>query len=355
MCGLVGFYANPFPFTESTAEEILRRMTACLKHRGPDDDGQWIDPAAGIALGQTRLAIVDLSPLGHQPMHSASGDWTIVFNGEIYNFQELRQVIASTGVTFRGHSDTEVLVEGFALWGVQKTIEKCIGMFAIAAWNHRERQLTLIRDRMGIKPLYYGRVGGGRLGETWIFGSELKAFHPHPHFEPRLNRPVVPLFLRHNYIPAPYSIYEHVWKLPPGSLLTIDAAGQTTGPHTYWSVRESAVQAGHASPFTGSVEEATTQLEELLESSIGLRMIADVPLGTFLSGGIDSSLVTAIMQKLSSRPVRTFSIGFEDPEYDESPFARTIARHLGTDHTEHIVAGPEALDVIPLLPTMFDE
>lgn len=350
MCGVVGFYAPQAPMPLHEAEHVLRQMTNRLEHRGPDDSGCWIDGQSGVALGQTRLAIVDLSPLGHQPMDSANGEWTIVFNGEIYNFHTLRQELASLGVTFKGHSDTEVLVEGFNIWGVRPTIEKCVGMFAIAAWNHRERELTLVRDRLGKKPLYYGCIG-----QTWFFASELKALHPHPRFEPRLNRNAIPLYLRHNYIPGPYSIYEHIWKLQPGTILTINAQGQSTGPQTYWSMRKDASAKGLANPFQGTFEEALLQLENLLENAIELRMIADVPLGSFLSGGIDSSLVTALMQKVSSKPVRTFSIGFEDPAYDEAPFAKAIAQHLKTDHVEHIVSGREALDVIPLLPEMFDE
>ena len=324
-------------------------MTDTLVHRGPDDGGVWEDIRAGIALGNRRLAIVDLSPEGHQPMRSASGRYVLAFNGEIYNFWMLREELEGRGHPFRGHSDTEVMLAAFTEWGIEGALERFNGMFAFALWDREERSLHLARDRMGEKPLYYGRMG-----DVLLFGSELKALRAHPRFKGEVSRNALALYLRHNYIPAPYTIYEGIRKLPPGTRLTIDEAGNAPGPVPYWSAKEAA-ERGVANPFGGSEAEAVDELDGLLRDSIGMRMIADVPLGAFLSGGIDSSTVVALMQAQSDRPVKTFSIGFYEDEYSEADYAKEVARHLGTDHTELYVTPEEAMSVIPKLPTLYDE
>ena len=355
MCGLTGFLNRT---SDQTADELrvaVDRMAATLHHRGPDDTGFWIDPAAGIALGHKRLSIVDLSPAGHQPMTSACERFVIVYNGEVFNHNELRGELAAKGHSFRGHSDTEVLVEGFAEWGIVPTIQRCLGMFAIAVWDMQRRELTLIRDRLGKKPLYYGRFGS-----TLLFGSEVKALRAHPSFDGSVNRRMLGLFLKYSYIPGG-SIYEGVSQLRPGCLMTIALdddlywGGQRSDPQReYWSIHR-AVEQGQSEPFTESFDAATSSLDKLLTDAIGRRMVADVPLGAFLSGGIDSSLVVALMQKQSSRPVKTFTIGFEEEAYNEAPFAKQVASHLKTDHTELCVTAQQARDVIPKLPTIFDE
>ncbi len=355
MCGLTGFWNRS---RDQSAEELLAvvgRMTETLHHRGPDDTGTWCDPASGIALGHQRLSIVDLSPAGHQPMTSACGRFVSGDNGEIYNHPELREQLAAKGHSFRGHSDTEVLIEGFVEWGIVETIQRCIGMFAIAVWDTKYRQLTLIRDRIGKKPLYYGRFGS-----TLLFGSELKALRAHPAFRGDINRFALGEFLKRSYLPGP-SIYRDVTRLRPGCLLTIRYdyaawwAGNRDEPEQeYWAL-DRAVSHGQSHPFVGSYEDAVTSLDRLLTDAVGCRMVADVPLGAFLSGGIDSSVVVALMQKQSPRPVKTFTIGFEEEEYNEAPFAKRVAEHLQTDHTELYVNAQQARDVIPRLPTMFDE
>lgn len=329
-------------------EATARAMNDALRHRGPDDGGVWTDAAFGIGLGNRRLAIVDLSPLGHQPMFSPDERWVLVFNGEIYNFQALRSELESLGETFRGHSDTEVLLAAFVRWGVEDALKRCNGMFAFALWDRAQRRLHLGRDRLGEKPLYYGWMG-----QTLLFGSELKALQAHPHFRGEINRDALALLLRHNYIAAPHSIYENVCKLPPGSILTLNGDDRPS-PRAFWSLREAA-EAGVQNPFSGSPQEASEELEKLLHDAVGLRMIADVPLGALLSGGLDSSLVVALMQSQSSRPVRTFSIGFHEAKWNEAGHAREVARHLQTDHTELYVAPDDALAVIPQLPTLYDE
>ena len=327
-------------------------MATSLVHRGPDDFGEWTDPLTGIALGFRRLAIVDLSPAGHQPMVSASGRYVIAFNGEVYNFGAIRSELESAGLApeFRGGSDTEVMLAAFEAWGLEQAVVRFIGMFAFALWDRELRTLHLVRDRMGIKPLYYGWAG-----KTLLFGSELKALKAHPAFDGRIDRNALALMLRYDYIPAPYSIYRGYRKLPPGSILTLTADGQKdAAPLAYWSAK-SAAEAGVGDPFCGSDAEATEHLDRLLRDSIGLRMIADVPLGVFLSGGVDSSVVVALMQALSSRPVQSFTIGFREESYNEAHHAQAVSRHLGTDHTELIVSPEEAMAVIPRLPTLYDE
>lgn len=323
-------------------------MCDALSHRGPDDEGLWSDADAGIALTQRRLSIVDLSPAGHQPMVSADGRYVITYNGEIYNFQELRPELEARGIRFRGHSDTEVMLEAFAAFGIESTVKRLIGMFAIALWDRQTRTLTLIRDRLGIKPLYWAKLDG-----LFLFGSELKALRAHSGWTPRINRSAVATYMRHNYIPAPHTVYEHVNKLEPGSILSLPWQGE---PHIerYWDARQAAL-AGLSDPLRVCDSELINQLETLLKDSVRRRMVADVPVGAFLSGGIDSSTVVALMQAADAGPVRSYSIGFDIDGYDESKHAAAMARHLQTEHTELTVTSQQALDVIPRLADMYDE
>lgn len=350
MCGVAGFLGTTST-DGSDRMAVIARMTGTLRHRGPDDSGTWVDPEQGIALGHRRLAVIDLSPDGRQPMASACGRYIIVFNGEIYNFSLLRRELEGLGQRFRGHSDTEVILAAIAHWGLETAITRFVGMFAFAVWDRCERLLHLVRDRLGKKPLYYGWMDG-----VFLFGSELKALRAHPGFRTEVNRDALALYLRYGYIPAPYSIYKDVQKLPPGTLLTVRAGDASSRPEPvpYWSLREVA-ERGVAEPFTGSVEEAVSRLDALLREAVGLRMIADVPLGAFLSGGVDSSAVVALMQAQSNRPVRTFTIGFHEAAYNEAEDARGVAKHLGTDHTELYVTPEEARSVIPRLPLLYDE
>jgi len=352
MCGLTGvFSCNRKP----ELQNIITSMNNALTHRGPDDSGSWVDEYIGLALGHRRLSILDLTPAGHQPMHSACERYTIVFNGEIYNHLKLREMLMADGKApaWRGHADTEILLACFAAWGIERTLEATVGMFAIALWDREKQLLTLARDRMGEKPLYYGWQG-----ETLLFGSELKALKRDPEFKAEVDRNSLALLLRHSYIPAPYSIYKGISKLSPGHYVTlplgnIDAAKKAQ-PQAYWQMN-TAVQKGQANPFTGSAVEAVDLLEQELRSSIGEQMLADVPLGAFLSGGVDSSAVVALMQVQSKQPVRTFTIGFDEHGYDEAVHAKEVARHLGTQHTELYVRPEDALEVVPRLPTMYCE
>jgi asparagine synthase (glutamine-hydrolysing) len=346
MCGIAGFWDGRRSGRDPRA--ALERMTKSLAHRGPDDQGCWFDPETGVALGHRRLSILDLSPEGHQPMFSASGRFAVVFNGEVYNYRQIRQELRST--SWRGHSDTEVMLAAIEQWGLEPAIQRFVGMFAFALWDREQRTLSLVRDRLGIKPLYYGWTAC-----TVLFASELKALRYYPGFQPEINRDSVALFLRHNYIPAPHSIYHDVYKLLPGTIATFreTEAGQfSVSP--YWTVRAAAEQ-GMAHPYRGSPQEACEDLDALLREAVRLRMIADVPLGAFLSGGIDSSTVVALMQAQSSRPVKTFSIGFHQKEYNEADHAAQVARHLGTEHTELCVTAEDAISVIPRLAELYDE
>ncbi len=326
----------------------MRRMNDTIVHRGPDGDGVWVDEAAGIALAHRRLAIVDLSPLGRQPMESADGRWVIAYNGEIYNFQDLRAELEARGRTFRSHSDTEVLVEGVSAWGVEATMRRLVGIFALALWDRQNRALHLARDQMGVKPLYWGRFGG-----TVLFGSQPKALRAHKDFRAGIDRDALTAYFRFAYIPAPHSVYQGVHKLEPGCILTFRGGAEPVRT-TYWSL-EAAVQAGLSDRLDLSDAEAADRLEALLKDAIGRQMVADVPLGAFLSGGVDSSTVVALMQAQSSRPVRTFTIGFKEAGFDESADARAVAQHLGTDHTELTVEPAHALEVIPRLAEWYDE
>jgi asparagine synthase (glutamine-hydrolysing) len=354
MCGITGF-VQPVGLSPEWASSVLASMTREISHRGPDDEGAWIDGAAGVALGHRRLSILDLSPAGHQPMLSATDRFVIIFNGEIYNHLDLRESLNRP--QWRGHSDTETLLAAFEAWGVEESLRRCIGMFALALWDRQERLLTLARDRFGEKPLYYGWQGkGGRA--TFLFGSELKALRAHPACDRVIDRDALCLQLRHNYIPAPYSIYRGIHKLLPGHFLQLPArtagAGELPVSRAYWAMTE-AVRAAKADPFTGSDEEAVSTLDGLLRDAVGRQMVADVPLGAFLSGGIDSSTIVALMQSQSSRPVKTFTIGFAEEAYSEADQARAVASHLGTEHTELIVSPRQSLDVIARLPALYDE
>ena len=351
MCGITGFLDLSSSSSEQRLTALASQMADRIVHRGPDDSGLWVDAGSGIALAFRRLAILDLSPTGHQPMLSENGEYVIIFNGEIYNFSELRDELIAQGNTFRGHSDTEIMLAAIVSWGLEKAVRRFNGQFAFALWHSRDRKLFLVRDRLGIKPLYYGWMG-----KTFLFGSELKALRAHPAFAAEVERDVVNLYLRFGYIPAPYTIYKKIWKLQPGSILTVDPehCNPSLPPHSYWSAK-AIVEEGQAVPFDGSEQDAVEALDGLLRDSIAKRMIADVPLGAFLSGGVDSSTVVALMQAQSSQPVKTFTIGFHEAGFDEAAYGRAVAAHLGTEHTELYVTPQEARDVIPLLPSLYDE
>src|SRR5580658_5947430 len=349
MCGIAGFYAPEWRFDPT---DVLRRMNDTIAHRGPDAQGEWFDPARGVGLAHRRLAIIDLSDAGRQPMRSASGRYVIVFNGEVYNFLRIRTDLERLGHTFRGHSDTEVMLAAFEEWGVGPSLRRFVGMFAFALWDSVRGELTLARDRLGKKPLYYSVTNG-----TLVFGSEMKALRAFPGFNAPIDRQALTLFLRYSYIPAPHTINEGVRKLEPAHFIRFAARGHSVVElerHCFWNAAEIQAEAS-ANPVAATAEEATSQLDELLRDAVQLRMIADVRLGACLSGGIDSSLVVALMQVLSSRPVRTFTIGFHEDAYNEAHHARLVARHLGTDHTEVYLTPVETLAVIPKLPQMYDE
>jgi asparagine synthase (glutamine-hydrolysing) len=345
MCGIAGYWD-----AKRTLEhplEVLHRMGATLVHRGPDDSGNFHDAGTGIGLAFRRLSILDLSAEGHQPMLSASGRYVIVFNGEIYNFEEIRTEVGSHD--WRGHSDTEVMLEAFERWGVESAVQRFVGMFAFALWDRQERRLHLVRDRLGIKPLYYGLAGS-----AFVFASELKAIWQHPDFNAEIDRDALVLYMRHSYVPSPHCIYKGLHKLQPGCILTLDSEPATPQVQRYWSAQQVA-RTGQLSPLQVSDAEAIEELHQLLLRTVKLRMIADVPLGAFLSGGVDSSTVVALMQAQSQRPVKTFTIGFHEEGYNEAKDAKRVAEHLRTDHTELYLNSKDALDVIPLLPAMYDE
>lgn len=352
MCGFSGI----FQAQSSDLATIVTRMNDALTHRGPDDCGVWVDSDVGLAIGHRRLAIVDLSPAGHQPMHSNCGRFVIAFNGEIYNHMQLRHRLDGESLSphlWRGHSDTEVLLAGLARWGVETTLKSLVGMFAFALWDKQTRTLTFARDRMGEKPLYFGWQG-----DTLLFGSELKAITANPSFVKRVDRNALALLLRHNCVPAPYSIYKGITKLEPGHYVSLALhnlpAAKTATPLAYWRVND-AVESGIANPFQGTPTEAVDLLETQLRASIGQQMLADVPLGAFLSGGVDSSTVVALMQSQSAKPISTFTIGFNEGGYDEAVHAKAVSKHLGTHHTELYIRPEDALSVIPRLPTMYCE
>ena len=348
MCGLAGSWERRGGRNADELKRIARGMARLVESRGPDDAGEWADPEAGIALGHRRLSIVDLSPLGRQPMMSAGGTLVIAYNGEIYNFRELRAELEGAGASFRGDSDTEVLLEACAAWGFEQALGRCIGMFALVLWDRDARRLHLARDRLGIKPLYWARTARGLL-----FASQPKCFSAHPGWRPAVDRASFAEFVRHGYVNAPRCIYRDASQVRPGHILTIDSRGGVQ-ERCYWDV--GAVARGGIERRTRlDDEEAVEALDALLRDAVARRMVADVPLGAFLSGGIDSSTVVALMQSQSSRPVRTFSIGFNEKRYDEAVYASAVARHLGTNHTELYVEPDHTIDLIPTLAERYDE
>jgi asparagine synthase (glutamine-hydrolysing) len=359
MCGIAGSVSARLGESRDALLSIARAMGGALVHRGPDDSGEFVDEALQLTLSHRRLSILDLSPLGHQPMSSGSGKLVICYNGEIYNYRELSSELEKRGTRFRGSSDTEVLLAALEEWGIEDTLSRLVGMFAFALWDKEARTLTLARDRLGEKPLYYGWNSG-----AFLFGSELKALCAYPSFAGEIDRSALTLFMRHNYIPAPYSIYQNIFKLLPGSFLTLglDAlescpsgfcpwckAGDAGSPQYYWRPGRILEE-----PWTPEGD-APQQLERVLSESVRGQLVSDVPLGAFLSGGIDSSLIVALMQKASSSRIKTFSIGFSEAAYDEAPHAKLVAAHLGTEHTEWYVSPEDARSVIPRLPALFDE
>jgi len=358
MCGITGFLSAASAPHSAGPDRILNAMTDSLEHRGPDDRGIWFDADAGIGLGHRRLSIIDLSADGHQPMLSASQRYAIAFNGEIYNYRELSAELTRLGHAFRGHADTEVLLAAVEAWGLEDALRRANGMLAIALWDRKERRLHLARDRIGKKPLFYGW-----LGNTLVFASELKSFFAHPSFQLRVDPDSLALFLRHGYVPGPWSILRDVYKLPPGSSLSLTAADAASGGRNHDPVRDcqrywdsqQILGAAVADPIRTDARATTDMLDSVLRDAVAMRMHADVPLGAFLSGGVDSSLIVAMMQSQSTRPVQTYSIGFHDSKHNEAHEARAIATHLGTDHTELYVTGESALELVPELPRLFDE
>ena len=348
MCGIAGFVDQKGGF-DATAR--LEAMGQAIAYRGPDDSGIYFNPETGLGFVHRRLAIVDLTSAGHQPMTSSTDRFVIVFNGEIYNHDILRKELEAGGhgVTWRGHSDTETLLRGFEVWGVKETLTRAVGMFALALYDKESRRLILARDRMGEKPLYYGLSQG-----AFLFGSELKALRAHPRFEAAINCNALAGLLQRQYSVGPSTIYEGIQKLEPGAVLSLDLTTLNHRVETYWTVHEVAAR-GLRDRNRYSDQDALAEFDRLLANTISLQMMADVPVGAFLSGGVDSSLIVALMQRQSTRPVKSFTIGFEEDAFNEAPYARAVARHLGTDHTEHFVTPREALDVIPMLPTLYDE
>jgi asparagine synthase (glutamine-hydrolysing) len=348
MCGVAGIWDRQHRSAPGAVAAVAEAMTETLRHRGPDEGNVFVDAESCFALGHRRLSIIELSLAGAQPMISSCGRFVISYNGEVYNAAELRPELEAAGRRFRGHCDTEVIVEGAAIWGIETTIRRLIGMFAIALWDRRERVLHLIRDRLGIKPLYWANFE-----DRFIFGSELKALRADAGWTPALDRDSLVAYLRFAYVPAPHTIYRGVRKLPPGTILTVHERGAPEIA-SFWSLADVA-RSGQSARLDVSEEEATTQLDALLRDAIGRRMVADVPLGAFLSGGIDSSTVVALMQAQSPRPVRSFSIGFREAGFDEAPHAADVARYLGTDHTQLYISPEHAMSVIPHLATIYDE
>jgi asparagine synthase (glutamine-hydrolysing) len=353
MCGIVGTIC--IDLNGEALKRVAEDMQRQLAHRGPDDYGVWVDAECGVAFAHRRLSIVDLSPAGHQPMVSGSGRFVLTFNGEIYNHSLLREALAASGasIEWRGHSDTETLLAHIEHFGLEKTLESARGMFAFGLWDRANQTLFLVRDRAGEKPLYYGWCGG-----SFAFASELKALKVHPEWNSEIDRGALALLLRHNYIPAPFSIYGNISKLSPGSILRLsrDDVRRKRQPsiYPYWSLLKIAATGARA-PFLGTDHEAVAKLETLAGDAIQLQQLSDVPLGAFLSGGIDSSLIVALMREYGSGPVHTFTIGFEQREYNEAPYARAVARHLGTHHTELIVSAEQAMSIVARIPQIYDE
>ncbi len=353
IAGILGFHRQDL----NGIETITKKMAKSIHHRGPDDNGIWIDSQNEIALVHNRLSIIDLTNAGHQPMSSHSNRFIIIFNGEIYNFFDLKSELeksskfGGTNFNWRGNSDTEILLASIEKWGIEIALSKTIGMFAFALWDKKDKKLILARDRMGEKPLYYGWHDG-----AFLFGSELKAFRAHPAFKREINRDAITLYLRHNYIPAPYTIYNKTFKLMPASYIEIDLISRqkNQSPKLYWSL-DKIISEKIANPFLGDDFEATLALDQLLKKTVQRQMISDVPVGAFLSGGIDSSLIVSVMQSISNNPIKTFSVGFLEAEYNEANFAKSVANHLNTDHTEIYITPKETFNVLPEIPTLYDE
>ena len=374
MCGFAGFITTDTSVL-THAEPVATCMALAIKHRGPDDAGAWADTSAGIALGFRRLSILDLSSAGHQPMHSSSGRFVMTFNGEIYNHTDLRDLLSAAqrgtpAQPWRGHSDSETLLACLEAWGLEDTLQKTVGMFAIALWDTQTRTLHLARDRFGEKPLYYGwATSAGTAAPAFVFGSELKALRAYKGFSNLVSREALALYMRFTYVPAPYSIFQNIYKLEPGCMLSISSKNSEAVPpsaplrppavhgglrmHRWWSLA-SVVEAGAQNQIS-SEEEALETLEQRLKEAVRVQSLADVPLGAFLSGGVDSSCIVALMQAQASSPVKTFTVGFEETGFDETPHARAVARHLGTDHNEFFVSAKQAQEVIAKLPAMYDE
>ncbi len=358
MCGLTGFLWN-LQTKCNNIDEQLKRMTDSITHRGPDDEGFWIDKDFKVAVGHRRLSVLDLSSTGHQPMRSTSGQYIIAFNGEIYNHLELRIRLnndSSGTIKWTGSSDTETLLSCFEIWGIDKTLQEISGMFAIVLYDTKGRSLYLIRDRMGEKPLYYGWGG-----DSFLFGSELKSLKAFQGFSGEIDRDALALFLKYDYIPSPYSIYKDVSKLPQGSYIKVDMINNVwnkkgvSNPVYYWSMNDVSNSGKNDNKFNGNEEDAIQELDDLLSKSIKQQMLSDVPLGAFLSGGIDSSVVVALMQKQSNKKIKTFTIGFNEKHYNEAEYAKEVALHLGTEHTELYISPEQAIDVISHLPKVYDE
>ena len=346
MCGIAGFF-DPRRRGDDI-EAVCARMIDRLAHRGPDDRGVWTDPEAGIALGHRRLSIIDLSPAGHQPMASSNGRYWLSYNGEIFNWNELRDELPPPDGGYRGHSDTEIFLRGVEVWGLDATLQRLIGFFSMALWDRQAKRLTLLRDRLGIKPLYWSKQG-----EVLLFGSEVWALKQHPACRAEIDRDALAAYLRTAYVPAPLSIYQGINKLAPGGRLDIGMDGEVKLSH-FWELG-TAIEAGAHKRSAPLPDEAVAEWEDLLTDAVKRRMVADVPLGAFLSGGVDSSAVVALMQAHSARKVKTYSIGFDEAGYDEAPYAKAVAEHLGTDHTEFYVGAEEALAMVPQLAGIYDE
>jgi asparagine synthase (glutamine-hydrolysing) len=355
MCGITGFLGGEGFSQDNSCQLLLKNMNDALIHRGPDSEGVWFDKSKKIALGHRRLSIVDLSPAGHQPMISDSGRYVITYNGEIYNNDALRSELTANKFVhnWRGHSDTEVIVSGFDAWGIKETISRLTGMFAIAIWDKKLEKLILVRDRMGEKPLYFGWQGSGS-SKVFLFGSELKALKQHPQFRGEIDRKSLSLYMRYSYVPTPHSIYKDIHKAEPGTIITVSPHEGDIKLEKYWDAL-SEVKKGVKNPFNEEPSKITNNLDKLLKKTINQQMMADVPLGAFLSGGIDSSAVVALMQTQSPRPIKTFTIGFQEAGYNEAKYAKLVAKNLGTDHTELYASSQDALNVIPKLPNLYCE
>jgi asparagine synthase (glutamine-hydrolysing) len=345
MCGITGFWDFSNRFNKEESINIIKSMIAKINHRGPDDNGYWLDDNSGVTIGHCRLAVVDLSRTGRQPMQSNSNRFILSYNGEVYNAPAIKEELKQLGHTFRGTSDTEVIIQAFDQWGIVNSVKKFIGMFALAVWDKELKELTLIRDRVGVKPLYYGTIAN-----NFFFGSELKSFSVHPLWQRHIDRNALSRFIKFNYVPAPYSIFQDIFKLEPATILTINAKQKITKV-LYWDPKQVVVAEKFNEPESKIIE----NLESLLKNSIKMRMISDVPLGAFLSGGIDSSLVVALMQQLSNQKTKTFTIGFTEQSYNEANFAKEVAEYLGTEHHELILNQQHAIDLIPNLGEIYDE